>query len=278
MIKDKHHLTSIAVSGILTIVLALLFTQTQVHAASDKIVIPKGVSRSFLTKYENGHASKKDIKRLKRWSKTGIAKNKDANFKNSEIDKNRQIDTKHLTKAQAKELTNYTLTVINSARSQLHATKWKATPAAQKFAQRVAYTYTRDGHSNAEHKHYIAGINEVASASGLATNYGQPYEDMGALWTWSNHPGSKRNMNELKLEIWSCIKSMIFGNFAQDDSEYANLNNYIEWNHCYDLIGDNTPREYGFSFSFVKNKPDYVSLHFLSVPQDLIVNSKKYRK
>lgn len=260
---------------IITILLCMLFKVQTADAATTKITIPKGYSKNLIIKSHYHTISKNQKKKLQKLASRGIHQND--NFKGTEREKNLQIDTKHLTTSQKNELTKYSLDVINSIRKQYHDKKWKKTKAAQKFADLIASNYTKNNTSCWDPDHDVYAIEKAAYKCGLNSTIGQVYEDMGGLAINSNNLTSKRTMYDAKRQIYYNVEQMIFGGFDLNAFKYQELSHYTEWDHAYDLVANKNSKEYGFSFSFLKNDPAKVSTHFIGVDKKYIINTKKYR-
>lgn len=73
---------------------------------------------------------------------------------------------------------------------------------------------------------------------------------------------------------------MLFGGFYGNNTD--DLSRYFEYAHARDLLslGENKQfarREFGLSFSGLKNDPTRVSVHMLGVPKPYIQNYKKFK-
>ena len=71
---------------------------------------------------------------------------------------NTLVNVTKLTNSQKVELSKYTLSLINSARSQLGKKPWTYRSGALRFADRVANQYYTHNKSCWDSDHYVAGI------------------------------------------------------------------------------------------------------------------------
>ena len=115
---------------------------------------------------------------------------------------NTLVNVTKLTNSQKVELSKYTLSLINSARSQLGKKPWTYRSGALRFADRVANQYYTHNKSCWDPDHYVAGILRAAKASGLNSNAGQVYEDEAAtyfitIWLKSSYYVSFKESNLL---------------------------------------------------------------------------------
>lgn len=129
-----------------------------VQAAS--ITLPAGYTKSAIIKWnQTGKASKALIDASKKGMKENT--NSDAGSDNT------LVNVTKLTASQQKELSQYTLSLINSARHQLGKQGWTYKRGALRFANRVANEYYSHNRSCWDADHYVTGIERAAKASGL---------------------------------------------------------------------------------------------------------------
>ena len=171
---------------------------------------------------------------------------------------NTLVNVTKLTASQQKELSQYTLSLINSARHQLGKQGWTYRRGALHFA------------------------NRVAKASGLNSKVGQVYEDEAGLPISSTYNTNLRPMSVLKNQIYFNVKQMLFGGFAGSDSQMNDSSRYTEWEHAGDLLGcctksyDAKTKYFGISFSGLKGDQSKVSVHMMGVAKCYIQNYRKF--
>ena len=88
---------------------------------------------------------------------------------------NTLVNVTKLTASQQKELSQYTLSLINSARHQLGKQDWTYKRDTLHFANRVANEYYSHNRSCWDADHYVTEIERAAKASGLNSKVGQVY-------------------------------------------------------------------------------------------------------
>lgn len=234
------------------------------------IQLPSGYTKSALLKAYEGKPSTKfiaaSIKGMKNnaYSRTKVGSSK------SEQEK---IDPANLTASQQKELAEFSLSVINSARKQLGLPEWVYSSGTQALADDIAQEYQTNSRGIQNGDHYVDGIVRACQKNGL--NLDDNYvEDMAGF----SINKSKLTMGEMKRDIYFGIKQMIFGFTGSSESQRNDKSLYREWEHAGDLFNtqgsshDGDYNYYGFSISKVGN---VYSMHFISVPS-FIVNSSKY--
>ena len=248
-------------------------TFSTVEAAS--ITLPSGYTKSAIIKWnQTGKASKALINASKKGMKENI--NSEAGNDNS------LVNVTKLTNSQKVELSEYTLSLINSARNQLGKQSWTYKTGALHFADRVANQYYDHNRSCWDADHYVPGIERAAKASGLNSRVGQVYEDEAGLPISSEFHTNMRTMSALKNQIYFNVKQMLFGGFSGSDSQMNDSSRYTEWEHAGDLLGcrtknyDAKTKYFGVSFSGLKDDPSKVSVHMMGVAKRYIQNYKKF--
>ncbi|KRM40829.1 hypothetical protein FC39_GL000025 [Lactobacillus hamsteri DSM 5661 = JCM 6256] len=175
-------------------------------------------------------------------------------FKSESKDEDEEkVDPKNLTPAQARQLSEYTLRIINDARSQLNLPKWTYGINTQSLANDIAKDYDEHGRSNRQ-GHYVEGIVREAKKHGLAID--QNYiEDMYAFYA----PLDKQmTMTQVKKELYDNLKGMFLGNVCNPGSA-------PEYHHANNFLGD-MPATYALSLSNQKEDDhDFVTTHFINV-------------
>lgn len=244
-----------------------------VQAAS--ITLPSGYTKNAVIKWnQTGKASKALINA----SKKGMMENTNSDAGSD----NTLVNVTKLTNSQKVELSKYTLSLINSARSQLGKKPWTYRSGALRFADRVANQYYTHNKSCWDPDHYVAGILRAAKASGLNSNAGQVYEDEAGLPISSQYGSNLRTMSVLKNQIYFNVKQMLFGGFAGSDSQMNDSSRYTEWEHAGDLLGcrtknyDAKTKYFGVSFSGLKDDQSKISVHMIGVAKRYIQNYKKF--
>lgn len=171
----------------------------------------------------------------------------------SKADDNEQVDPKNLTPAQQRELSNYTLRIINNARKQLGLPAWTYGLNTQSLANDIAADYDAHGRSNRQ-GHYVEGIVREANKHGLKIDQNS-IEDMYAF----NAPLDKpMTMTEVKKALYDNLKGMLLGNVCNPGSEpeYRHANNFL----------DDNPASYALGLSNQKEDDhDFVTTHFINV-------------
>lgn len=235
-----------------------------------RITLPQGYTRSRLLAAYQGRPRKAFVKASMR----GMKKNRFRYSENARDDRT-YLDPAHLTNAQAREITAFSLRIINGARSQLNLPEWRYSEDTQQLANDIAQEYTEHGRGIQNGDHYVAGIVRACKKNGLELNDNY-VEDMAGF-----HENKRRmSMTELKSDVYFGLKQMIFG-YAGSSERGTNLrSNYREWQHAGDLFNTQGSRHdgdfdyYGFSISRTGNN---YSFHYIGVPS-FIVNSVKYNK
>ena len=185
----------------------------------------------------------------------------------------RVINPSKLTASDQKELTEFALKIINSAREQLGLHPWIYSSGTQQLANDIAKEYQDNGRSISDGDHYISGIVRACKKNGLDLddNY---VEDMAGF----SIKKTTMPMGEMKKDIYFGLKQMIFGFTGSGESTRNNKSLYREWEHAGDLfntqdsVHDGDYNYYGFSISKTGNT---YSMHFISVP-NFVVESSKY--
>lgn len=256
--------------------LAIAGMGNNVQAAVTKHVdLPYGYTKTIVSKAANGN--KYAIHYLAPISRNGMVNNQ---FTDTNHSDERMIDPVNLTKKDQTEIAKYALSVINSARKQMHQPNWKYSKAAMNFARRVANNYYHDGASIMDDDHDVHAIVKAARQSGLNSKLGQVYEDEAGLPSYDNYHTAKRTMKQLKEDIYYNIKQMLFGGFYGNN--YNDLAKYNEYEHARDLLSLNQDkslykRQFGLSFSNLPDRQGLVSVHMLGVAKPYIQNYKKFK-
>lgn len=274
MRRNINMLSAVGLAIGLTLGAATAFNQN-VSAAS--VDLPAGYTKNAVIKWnQTGKASKA----LLNASRKGMKEDNDTDAGSD----NAEVNATKLTADQQKELSIYTVDLINSARHQLGQQSWTYSKGAQKFANRVADEYYKNSKSCWDKDHYVAGIERAAKASGLNSTIGQVYEDEAALPISSSYHTNLRPMSVLKEQVYFNVKQMLFGGFAGSNSQMNDLSQYFEWEHAGDLLGcrtknyDDKTKYFAVSFSGLKGDSSKVSVHMLSVGKRYILNYKKFNK
>lgn len=234
------------------------------------LTLPAGYTRENLLKAYKGNPSAAFIQSCR----SGMINNQ-FNYAESPADENTIINPAHLTAAQSKNLADFSLRLINEARTQLGLPAWEYSAGTQKLADDIAQEYTVHHRSIRDGNHYVAGIVRACKKNGLNLNDNY-VEDMAGF----NDPSSAMTMTAMKSNIYFGLKQMIFGYVGNNESGNRQISNYREWEHAGDLFNtqgsshDGDYNYYGFSISKTGN---VYSMHYISVPS-FVVNSSKYNK
>lgn len=168
----------------------------------------------------------------------------------SKADDEMKIDSDNLTPAQAFEINDFALRLINHVRAQNGQKPWYYTPKAQHVADRVAYLYEQD-HMGLSTWHDQRALNEVDKEAGISTA-----ELMGGDFV--NNPEDYLNtMTDLKHAVYSDVVAMLFSTV---ELEHAHI--MLTWNS---ITSPDT--SFGFSVSWQeRNKLGYQehSDHFIA--------------
>lgn len=234
------------------------------------IKLPKGYTRSALLKAYQGHPSNAFIKA----SMQGMNNNNFSRIKNGESarDNRTKINLGKLSSSQRKELTLFSLRLINQARKQLGLSPWVYSNGTEKLAVDIANEYQKHGRTIRQ-GHYVAGIVRACQKNGLQLNDNY-VEDLAGFY-------SKKNtftMTEAKKDIYFGLKQMLFGYAGSSESGRYVRSNYREWEHAGDLFNTQGSRHDGdydyYGFSVSKTGHIY-SLHYIGVPS-FAVKSMEY--
>lgn len=187
----------------------------------------------------------------------------------------KMINLADLSASEQKELAEFSLCLINSARSQLGLKPWVYSSGVESLANSIAQEYEQNGKSIKDGDHYVAGIVRACKKHGLELNDNY-VEDMAGFST------NKKimSMAEMKRNIYFGLKQMIFGFVGAGENQRNDKSLYREWEHAGDLFNTQGSRHdgdynyYGFSISKTGN---IYSMHFISVPS-FVVNSSEYNK
>lgn len=255
----------------------LLISSQKAHAAT--ITLPRGYTMNRVYKYNAGTIKHRDLVALKKASAKGMKENNYVD--KSKYDNEHIISVKHISKKDNQRLVRFTLGVINNARKQFKQPKWKYDKRAQSLANDIAKEYTKHGKSCWDDDHYNAGINRAAKRHGLVHGYGNMYEDESGLPISNFWHTDLRSLAALKEQLYFNLKQMYFGGYWGANEKMSDLSRYVEWNHAGDLLGarpysKNVPKLYGLSFSTLKNDPTRISVHFINIRHDLIMNKRKF--
>lgn len=166
---------------------------------------------------------------------------------------NELVNPKHLTLIQERQLSEYTMRIINNARQQLNLPVWTYGMNTQSLADDIAKDYDDHGRSNRQ-GHYVEGIVREANKHGLKINNNY-IEDMYAFFAPLDKPIT---MTDAKRNLYDNLKGMLLGNVCNPGSnpEYHHANNFLE----------EDPATYALSLSNQKeNDYDFVTTHFINV-------------
>lgn len=254
-----------------------------VYAAESKlktrIAVPKGYTAGLIEDWHDSPNSKKLTRKLKRLSRRGMLSNKF--YDRRKADK-RKVNLANLSNHDQYELSQYTLTLINSIRTQLGLPEFKYTASAQNFANDIAKAYNEDNWSDYQ-GHDISAINRVAKQHGLTQNDNE-YEDMGGFDMTTGHQYA--TIYQVKQGIYYNIKQAAFGGFwyhNNQESDKYNLNYYTEWNHANDLFTGDYSQEFALSLSYLIQDPTnkvnkITSSHYIHVDPENIEKKSLYEK
>lgn len=254
-----------------------------VYAAESKlktrIAVPKGYTAGLIEDWHDSPNSKKLTRKLKRLSRRGMLSNKF--YDRRKADK-RKVNLANLSNHDQYELSQYTLTLINSIRTQLGLPKFTYTASAQSFANDIAKAYNEDNWSDYQ-GHDISAINRVAKQHGLTQNDNE-YEDMGGFDMTTGHQYA--TIYQVKQGIYYNIKQAAFGGFwyhNNQESDKYNLNYYTEWNHANDLFTGDYSQEFALSLSYLIQDPTnkvnkITSSHYIHVDPENIEKKSLYEK
>lgn len=234
------------------------------------IKLPSGYTRKALLQAYKGKPSAKFIAA----SMKGMEEN---NFSRLALSKSgndaKIIDPDNLSASDQKELAEFSLSALNSARKQLGLKPWVYSSGVQKLADDIAKEYQDHGRSIKDSGHYVAGIVRACKKNGL--NLDDNYVEDMAGFTIDKE---KMPMGEMKRNIYFGLKQMIFGFTGSGEEERNNKRLYREWEHAGDLFNTQGSRYdgdfnyYGFSISHTGN---IYSMHYISVPS-FVVKSHEY--
>ena len=254
-----------------------------VYAAKSKlktrIAVPKGYTADLIEDWHGSPKSKKLTRKLKRLSRRGMLSNKF--YDRRKADK-RKVNLANLSNRDQYELSQYSLTLINSIRTQLGLPKFVYTASAQSFANDIAKAYNEDNWSAYE-SHDISAINRVAKKHGLTQNDNE-YEDMGGFDITTGHQYA--TIYQIKQNIYYNIKQAAFGGFKYhngQESDKYNLSYYTEWNHANDLFTGDYSQEFALSLSYLIQDPTnkvnkITSSHYIHVDPENIEKKALYEK
>lgn len=231
------------------------------------MTLPKGYTRSALLAAFKGNPSTS----FKKACIEGMNDNnfsRLANVSESKKDDQTKVNLSKLTKAQKKELSEYTLRLINQARSELDLPAWQYSTSAQTLANDIASEYTKGNWSIADqHGHYVAGITKACKENGFSgplieDNY---VENMAGFLSSKNTV----TMTQIKKDIYFGLKQMIFGYAGSGEQDRNDSSKYVEWQHAASLFNTQGSSHDGgwdyFAFSISKKGKAY-SMHFICIP------------
>lgn len=235
-----------------------------------KLKLPSGYTKSAVLRAYQGKPSKAFISASMRGMQVNDFSR--VELSESKTDDLMIVNLDAITSDQIKILTEFSLRLINDARSDLGLMPWINSIGADKLAQDIAIEYARNNQT-IRNSHYITGIVRACRNNGL--NLDDNYvEDMAGFY----NPTQTMTMTQLKKSIYFGIKQMLFGYTGSGEDSRNNRNYYQEWAHAGDLLNtqgslyDGDYNYFGFSISHTDN---ICSLHFISVPT-YVVKSKKY--
>lgn len=234
------------------------------------IKLPSGYTRSALLAAYKGEPSSSFINA----SMKGMEINNFSRIAAGEGSSDKKIiNPTKLTPSEEKELAEFSLKLINSAREQLGLHPWVYSSGTQTLANDIAKEYTNNGRSIKDGVHYIDGIVRACKENGL--NLDDNYVEDMAGFTINK---TTMPMGEMKRDVYFGLKQMIFGFAGAGENTRNDRSLYREWEHAGDLfntqdsVHDGDYNYYGFSISRTKNT---YSMHFISVP-NFVVESSKY--
>lgn len=172
----------------------------------------------------------------------------------SKKDDKTKINLSKLTASQKRELTNYTLRLINQVRQQLDLPKWTSDQRTQALADEIAREYTIHDKSILDSDHYISGILRAANKFGLQI-------DSNLIENEAGYYGNRyTTMTNAKRDIYWNIKQFLFGGAVSENGPF------VEYDHANNILKDESAT-YGFSISV---KDDVISTHFIDVTPSAI--------
>lgn len=234
--------------------------------------MPSGYTRTSLLDAYKGKPSAKFIQAcMQGMQENDFSRVSSGESKNDQ----RMINPAALSSSDQKELAEFSLRLINSARSQLGLKPWIYSSGVEQLADSIAQEYEQNGKSIKDGDHYVAGIVRACKKHGLELNDNY-VEDMAGFTI------NKKTMSmaEMKRNIYFGLKQMIFGFAGAGENQRNDKSLYREWEHAGDLFNTQGSRHdgdynyYGFSISKTGN---IYSMHFISVPS-FVVNSSEYNK
>lgn len=198
-----------------------------------------------------------DPESLANKSLQGMKKNKF--HSESKKDDKTKLNLSKLTASQKRELTNYTLRLINQVRQQLDLLKWTSDQRTQALADEIAREYQIHGKTILDSDHYTAGIIRAAQKYGLQI-------DDNAIENEAGYYGKRyTTMTQAKRDIYWNLKQFLFGGAVSETGPF------VEYDHANNLLKDESST-YGFSISV---KDDVISTHFIDVSQSTVRHSDK---
>lgn len=258
-----------------TVIVCLMLNITTTSVKAANIKLPQKYTNHLV--YKASRNDKQAVNKLRTISRQGMKNNNDwQDFKPGD---DMTINPAHLSKKDQLEMQQYSLNLINKVRLQRHRVKWRSSSRATHFANSVAHNYYVDNMSCWDDDHDVKGILKAAKKHGLNYHLGQVYEDEAGL-PITNPKNHLETKTQLKKDLYFNIKQMLFGGFYGNNTD--DLSRYFEYAHARDLLslGENKQfarREFGLSFSGLKNDPTRVSVHMLGVPKPYIQNYKKFK-
>lgn len=171
---------------------------TATNYSEAKIKLPSGYTLPALLEAYKGNPSSSFVKA----SMEGMEINNFSRIASGESsDDEKIINPSKLTASEQRELMEFSLKVINSAREQLCLRPWVASSGAQKLADDIAKEYQENGRSIKDGDHYVPGIVKACKQNGL--NLDDNYVEDMAGFTISK---KTMPMGEMKRNIYFGIK------------------------------------------------------------------------
>lgn len=179
----------------------------------------------------------------------------------------KKVNPNKLTFEQTKELTSFTLRLINEARSTLGLKPWLTSDNTQKLANDIATEYIKHKKSIFDNTAYDVGIVRASRKNGL--NIDQNYID--------NYDGTeaddsgKDTILYLKQLVYIDLESWIFGTL---DSNYVSKKDFTDWTFASQLLTTGTGNEnednetHYFALSISRLHGDF-TYHFIDIPSSL---------
>ena len=157
----------------------------------------------------------------------------------SKADDEMKIDSDNLTPAQAFEINDFALRLINGVRAENGQQPWHYSKRAQHVADRVAYLYEQD-HMGLSTWHDNKALNEVDKEAGIHTAELMGGDNVNYVEDYLN------TMTDLKRAVYSDVVSMLFSTVELRHAQIMLTYNSI----------DNPTTYMGFSVSWQEHNKD----------------------